>query len=268
MNGGSGGLRSFFSRRSESLETTLQARLPSLLGEEAQFQATITMAWLPGAPIDERRQATAELRLVDVARSVARGYSVLNPDEARAAVDVALWDRGLTVTDAELVAVGAKIEVEPHDRRMAEDHEDLRRETALARQARWEEVERLRLLADQVLATPTLARLWWLEGKPDNLEKLVGEGKDKMFEKVAELFGAPAERPAADPIADLIRLFLQGLDPRLREQLISQLHLVFKSYERGDLADSLDSYQHTRTYPGADASVGDVDRHASSSGLG
>ncbi len=72
-------------------------------------------------------------------------------------------------------------------------------------------------LADQVLSTPILARLWWLEGKPDNLEKLVSKGRDEMFEKVAELFTTSAERPVADPIAELIRLFLQGLDPRFRD---------------------------------------------------
>jgi hypothetical protein len=46
------------------------------------------------------------------------------------------------------------------------------------------------------LATPTLARLRWLEGKPEKLELLVGTEKDEIFEKVAELFGASAERPA------------------------------------------------------------------------
>jgi hypothetical protein len=218
--------------------------------------------------VDERRQAIAERQFLGAARSAASGYSVLDPDEARAAIDFALWDRGLSDADTELVRVGAKVEVDPDDRRMAEDHENLRRQTALAREARREEVDRLRLLADEVLSTPTLARLWWLEGKPGKLEDLVIKGKDEMFEKVAELFGAPDEPTTTDPIADLIRLFLQGLDPRFREQLISQLRLVFTSYERGDLADGLDSYQHTRTYPGVDVSIGAADRHASSPGLG
>lgn len=264
-----GGLRnyvlSFLSRRSESVVTTFQARLPSLLGDEAQFQATITMAWPPGTLIDGRRQSAAELQLLQVARSVAHGYSVLNPDEARAAIDLALWDRGLTDAGAELVAVGARIEVEPHDRRIAEDHEDLRRETALAREARREEVERLKLLANQVLATPTLARLWWLEGKPGNLENLVAKGKDEMFEKVAEIFGASAERPATDPIAELIRIFLQGLDVRFREHLIRQLRMVFASYERDDLALRLDGYQHLGHLDVGVRAEG-IDGHAPSTG--
>ena len=104
----------------------------------------------------------------------------------------------------------------------------------------------MRLLADQILATPTVARLWWLEGKPGRLEDLVAKGKDEMFDKISELFGMPAGRPAADPIAELVQLFLQGLDARFREQLISQLRFVFTSYERDDLADRLNGYEHPR----------------------
>jgi len=45
------------------------------------------------------------------------------------------------------------------------------------------------------------------------------------------------------PIAELIRLFLQGLDDRFRAQLIDQLCLVFSAYERDDLAARLDAHQ-------------------------
>ena len=234
---------------------------------EAQFQATIAMVWPPGIVIDQRQQAIAERQLLDVARSIASKYFVLDPDETRAAVNLALEDRGLRDADLELMVASAKIEVGPDDQRMAEEREGLRRQTALAREARLEEVERLRVLADQILATPTVARLWWLEGKPGKLEDLVAKGKDGMFEQVAELFGVPAERPAADPIAELIRLFLQGLDARFREQLISQLRFVFTSYERSDLAGGLDGYQHPRACPGHDARPVDTDGHAPRPGL-
>jgi hypothetical protein len=106
-----------------------------------------------------------------------------------------------------------------------------------------------------------------LEGNPGKLEDLVAKSEKGIFEKVAEFFGVPAENPAADPIAELVRLFLQGLDARFREQLISQLRFVFTSYERGDLARMLDSYQHPCASPGHDASLADVDGHASGSGF-
>lgn len=270
MNGSRGGLRDylvrFLSRRYDPVVTTFRARLASTL-PEAQFQVTIRMTWPPGIAVDQRRQAVAERQLLEVVRSIASDYSVLDPDEARAAIDVALWDRRLRDADTELVVASARIEVGPDDRRFAEQQEGLRRETALARESRAEEVERLRVLADQILATPTLARLWWLEGKPGKLEDLVAKGKDGMFEKVAEIFGASTEHPPADPIADLIGLFLQGLDTRLREQLISQLHWVFNSYERPDLAGRLDGYQHPRAHLGDGISHAQVDGHAPDPGL-
>lgn len=270
MNGTRGILRNYLRRivfaRSDSVVTTYRVRLPSVLAE-AQFQATIEMVWPPGAIIDQHQQAVAERRLMDVARSTASSYSVLDPDETRTAVNLALGDREQTGADLGLVAVSAMIDVGSDDRRMAEEHEGLRRQTALAREARMEEVERMRVLADQILATPTVARLWWLEGNPAKLEDLVAKSEKGIFEKVAEFLGVPAESSAVDPIAELVRLFLKGLDVRFREQLISQLRFVFTSYERSDLARMLDGYQHPCANPGYDASLADVDGYAPGSGL-
>jgi Cyclic nucleotide-binding domain len=109
----------------------------------------------------------------------------------------------------------------------------IRREAALA----LAKTENLRVL----LADPTTARLWWLENSPGKLDNLVTQKMDDIFEKVADLFGEPACRPAADPIAELIRVFLRDLDGRCRERLIDQLRHVFTAYERGDLADALDA---------------------------
>ena len=238
-------LRRFLSPRSGPAMTTFRVRLPSVLAE-AQFKATIMMMWQPGVASDEHQQAIVERRLISLARSVAREYSVLDPDETRVAVNLVLGNHCLGEASQELVAASAQIEVGPDDLRIAEERESLRRHTALAREERLAEVERLRFLADQILATPTVARLWWLEGKPGRLEDLVAKGKDEMFEKISELFGMPADRPTADPIAELVKLFLKDLDARFREQLISQLRFVFTSYERGDLADSLSGYEHPR----------------------
>lgn len=238
-------LRRFLSPRSDPVTTTFRARLPSALAE-AQFKATITMTWQPGVAIDDHQQAIVGRRLISLARSVAREYSVLDSDETQTAVNLVLGDHCLREAGRELVAASAQIEVGPDDLRIAEEREGLRRQTALAREERLAEVEQLRLLADQILATPTVARLWWLEGKPGRLEDLVAKGKDEMFEKISELFGMPADRPTADPIAVLVQLFLQGLDARFREQLISQLGFVFTSYERVDLADMLNGYEHPR----------------------
>jgi len=80
----------------------------------------------------------------------------------------------------------------------------------------WKQRARRRAITQLLIPTKPARRSTWFEGKPDKLEELVAKRKDEMFDKIAETFGAPSERPAAEPIAELIRLFLQGLDPRSR----------------------------------------------------
>jgi hypothetical protein len=55
-----------------------------------------------------------------------------------------------------------------------------------------------------LLADPITSRLWWLEDRPDKLERLVDQKMDGVFAKIAVLFGESASRPAADPIAELM----------------------------------------------------------------
>jgi len=222
-------------QRSDRVAWTYQVRLSSEI-PEAQFQAVIEAVWPPGTSPDQALRSRAEQQLVRVARPVAAKHSVLDCDDAWAAIDQEF------VRNASLRAVGlseamvTNLRAGPDDERLAEKQEDLRRETALARA----KAERLR----ELLADPVTARLWWLEDRPDKLEKLAAEGKDGIFEKVANLFTESARHSAADPIAELIRLFLQGLDARFRERLIDQLDVVFRAYERADLAASLGSGQH------------------------
>ena len=91
-------LRRFLSPRSGPVMTIFRARLPSVLAE-AQFKATMTMMWQPGVVIDEHQQAIVGRRLISLARSAAREYSVLDPDETRAAVNLVLGDHCLRGAD-------------------------------------------------------------------------------------------------------------------------------------------------------------------------
>jgi hypothetical protein len=272
MNGNDGWLRTVLLRlltpRSDSVVSTFLARLPSKLAE-AQFQATIQITWPPGTHIDQRVQAIAKRQVLQAARSEAEKYSVLDADEARAAIDMALWDRWQRSEDPDpVLAKITAMEVGLDDRRAAEKQDGLRRQTALAGEERLQEAERLQVLANEILAKPTLARLWWLEGKPAKLEDLVAKDKDDMFVKVAEIFDVPAGHPATDPIAELIGQFLQGLNPLAREHLIVQLGHVFSSYERDDLASRLSSYHHLRADMGRTATLTDVDGRVHDPGRG
>jgi hypothetical protein len=84
-----------------------------------------------------------------------------------------------------------------------------------------------------------LARLWWLDNQPDNLLELAE--KTNKFESIAALFRPSAEQPSADPVPGLVKAFLDGLSTDQRAQLVDQLGLVFRAYERTDLADELHS---------------------------
>jgi hypothetical protein len=189
-------------------------------------------------------RAGTEQRLLQIGRAAVASFSVLDADEARAAIDLALnGDLQPSEDDAGLIAVKvAEIWIDPADRQMAEAHQALDRDTALARAQQEQKIERLRILSDHVLSDPALAALWWLDGKPDKLQEMVTLHKTKVFTDAASLFSMSAEQAMADPIPGLIRQFLDGLGPELRQQLIEQLNLVFRSYERHDLTTQLSSY--------------------------
>jgi hypothetical protein len=250
-------LRRVLSRRLDSVSAKFEARLPSEI-PEAQFQVVIETTWPPGADAGRSVRSLAT-QLLHVARQVANDCSVLDKHEAWAAIerallgDVDVQGSGLTTLTVTSVMVN------PADQNLAEQQEVLRRETALTHM----KAEKLRAL----LANPITARLWWLEDRPDKLERLVEQKMDGIFEKISALFGESASRPAADPIAELIGLFLQGLDGRFRERLIDQLRIVFTAYERPDLAGRLDDHPQPRTYPGCDAGHPDLDGNVSGPAL-
>jgi hypothetical protein len=257
-------LQRVLTRRADTTVTAFRVRLRSKV-PEAHFQVLIQMEWPPGRQVDQVQCSLAEQHLLRTAQAVAENYSVLDPDEARGAIDLQLfWNlrsEGAGIHPAAARVI--RIEVGPDDRHLAEAQEALRRQTALAQVERSEEAKRLRILGDDILTNPTLTRLWWLEGKPDKLKELVKPDTMKVFEDVAELFNAPAERVAADPISELIRIFLGDLDAQCREQLISQLQFVFRSYERHDLVGNLDTYQHPPApSSGEHGSTGDFDGRA------
>ncbi len=222
-------LRRVWSQSLNPIPANFKARLPSEI-PQAHFHAVIETTWPRGTNAGQSIRSLAD-QLLGVAQPVARRCSVLDRDEAWAAIerallnDASVWESGLITLTVSDVRVG------PEDQSLAEQQETLRRETALA-QAK---AENMRVL----LAEPTTARLWWLENSPGKLEKLVEPKMDGIFEKVAALFGQSTGRPAVDPITELIRLFLQGLDGRFRERLVDQLRLVFNAYERDDLAARL-----------------------------
>lgn len=227
--------------------TFFGARLQSSL-PEACFQARFHVDWPPtgGDPSLEIR-SYAERQLRRTAQRTARAHSLLDIDEAQTAINLALQqDLPLAVANVRLISAEAVLSVLPADRELAEQYEKLQRDTALTRETQRAELDRLRLMGDQILADPALARLWWLDGKREKLPQLVQ--MDGIFEQTALLITQctePVEQ--ANPIPGLIRTFLHDLAPHHRALLIKQLQGVFVAYERDDLAGMLGTHDQPPT---------------------
>ncbi|MGI5273108.1 hypothetical protein ACQEUU_28435 [Nonomuraea sp. CA-218870] len=105
------------------------------------------------------------------------------------------------------------------------------------------EVERLAIFRDTVLRDAHTARLWWLGTDPNRLIDLANHADDiePAVALIAPPSGTDGQRPGEAAIAELINLFLTGLDPDSRWFLIHQLSRVFGSYDRNDLALQLSS---------------------------
>ncbi|MEU6034723.1 hypothetical protein ABZ801_04890 [Actinomadura sp. NPDC047616] len=215
---------------------TLQARVPSRL-EEAYFTASVRAVWaVANARITADRRWRTEQRLRDCVRQVACQHSVLEVGEAETAVNLALQD---LLPGLGLVAAEATLTAEQGGRELAEQMEALSRETALAEAAQRAKLDQLRVLGERVLPDPALARLWWMDGRPDKLTAMVE--MDHVFERAAALVRPhPDGGPPQDPVPGLINEFLRGLGPQHRDLLLRQLHQIFLGYERSDLADMID----------------------------
>lgn len=216
--------------------TSFGARLPSSL-PEAYFQATVHVTWPPRREgLSPGLIAKAEQQLRGTLSLTVRQHSVLHVAEAETAVNLAL-NNSLRLTDAgiQVLAAEAALTAEPAGAELAEQYEALQRDTALATATQHAQVDRLRVLGDHILIDPTLARLWWLDGKPEKLPEMVK--MNKVFEDAATLLTARGESSRTNPIAELIQTFLHDLTPGHRELLLKQLQQIFLAYERADLAD-------------------------------
>ncbi|WP_433831189.1 hypothetical protein ACQP2E_12840 [Actinoplanes sp. CA-015351] len=115
-----------------------------------------------------------------------------------------------------------------------------RRENA-DRERRRQELCYLEFLRDEIFAKPDIARMYWHTRHPRDLQVLHSTD-----------FGAIADvlRPTKsigpstdDTLADLIRDFFDGLSEDDRAHLVRNLDVVFRSFERSDLAGQLDALE-------------------------
>jgi hypothetical protein len=202
------------------------------------FRAVITVRgedreWSAFSPPD-REVLFNHLRAVAERRTCR--FSVVYPLEAQQdanswlAREVLLGGAGSAevelFVDEAVLSAGRKILVSRH-------------EAALVEERRRAQVKEWVALRDEVLTDPGLVRLWWLDGRSERLGELVTMGD--AFDKVPILLGNASNGSTARAITAVLDDFLSRLTAEQRDLLVHQLGRVFRSYERGDLADGLET---------------------------
>jgi hypothetical protein len=225
------------------------ARLPSDL-EGAYFEAAF-FAYGALGPRGPLASAHVHQRLTEVAGDVSCRFSALRAAEASSAVTIALYrvrqmnDLGVTFDN-----FYADLRAEPAAADLATRREQLIQDTTLVREQQREQARRFAFLRDQFLASPQMARLWWLNNDPEKLLQL-GEKTQNLENVVALLDDREPDPGPADHVAQIIETFVSDLPPEHRQHLITQIGLILRGYERPDLADRLDDQYQPAAYPEA-----------------
>ena len=106
-------------------------------------------------------------------------------------------------------------------------------------ESRRRELRHLEFLRDEIFAKPDIARMYWHTRHPGDLQALTSNAFTDIADKLR-----PAEPgvPCIDhALIGLLGNFIGGLTEDDRAHLVRQLGIVFRSFERGDLADQLNA---------------------------
>ncbi|MEU3169289.1 hypothetical protein [Streptosporangium sp. NPDC006930] len=236
-----------------SNEYIYRTRLPSEL-QHANFDATIEVLGLL-----DRDQATQEAqvhrRLEERASAISATFSVLDLDGAAAAITIELnREQVASMPDLNVRLDGVRIRLSAGLGAVeaARSREAAIQETALAEMRAREQARRLGFMREHILASSSMARLWWLNDDPGRLVELAkisnGDEKDPFEIAVRLLSGTPEEAPERNEAASILETFVRELTPEARKYLISQLAQMLGNYERPDLAEQMLA---TRQFNGA-----------------
>ncbi|MGW0811346.1 hypothetical protein [Nonomuraea sp. NPDC002799] len=231
-------------RASHSNEYIYRTRLPSEL-DGACFDATIEVH----GQLDHQqpaKEAQVYRKLESHARVVSGKLSVLDLDRAAAEITIELNRESVVAMPdlhVRLDRVRARVSAGASAVETARSLQEAVQKTTLARMEYREQARRLGLLRDHFLASPAMARMWWVGEDPSRLADLAAmstSGKADPFETAVSLLGEAADAGSArNEVAAIIETFVRGLTPEAGKYLISQLAQVFTNYERPELAERL-----------------------------
>ncbi|MGW7520409.1 hypothetical protein ACWGJ2_32990 [Streptomyces sp. NPDC054796] len=177
------------------------------------------------------------------AAQITRHHCVLDPAGAQDAVNTALmqWNHpapGLSVTGR------IRLKVSDQDRGLAQEHARRQRAADLEQE---EELHRLQHL-QQILADPSLRRVWWMDRFPDR-----PDGLNTLKQELADL--PEPQRRVDDDLRSDIRRFTDQLvttmhTPQQREIFLTALVQALRALGHHDLQTSADRWR-TRQDPGS-----------------
>jgi hypothetical protein len=213
--------------------STRRYRLESAL-PDTYFDAEIEAGWLAPKP---GYDATVFHFLKERGSAETRRYSVLEVEEANDGLNMCLgairWPAGI-----ELSFVHAKLTVYEVDRDFALNQAAIKRQAQAKAAELVTEHAYLARLRELFLCDSATAMLWWSNGDPDRVLRLVKEGE--QFEAlVGMVTRSPGSKVQPDRIAPIVASFLEDLGADHRAHLIGQLAKILENYHRLDLAEEL-----------------------------
>ncbi|MFE3455728.1 hypothetical protein ACFXJ8_43145 [Nonomuraea sp. NPDC059194] len=241
-----------FKYEQEPIEQHHQSRfsvrpLPSSL-PEAYFEASLQLTWTiagDGSPPNMEETHRVHRQLREVLERVTPNFSVLSEGEAQSEAEIAVYRQARGI-DRRLTSVQINLSASDEMKIYAENFEKELRQSALTEATYAMKARQARYVRDHLLADAQIARLWWLDGRPEKLPDLLKMGNN--FEQVVGLVRdgmgsvkTPDEALVVERMAEIIKDFLAPLGAQHREILLSQLSQIFGSYEREDLARNLQS---------------------------
>ncbi len=200
--------------------------------EGSHLRAVCAVRWYGDFATEEADRDRLSRLITGHAQAEVREFTAARLEAAEIAVNARL-SRVAPPAGSRIrsMAVTVRLTADQQTREAAVEWEKLRTQLAVNRLKAQLEVERLRHLRDDIFARPDVARAYWLDKHPNDLDEVLGD----RFERVAERITS-GPQPSTLAVANVIREFLAGLGTEHKQVMMSLLHKTLADFGRADLA--------------------------------
>ena len=229
--------------RTPQSQIDFEVRLPSRnegLWFGAQF--SLEVAWNDVASSDRARMlAEFQRRIIRSSSERTADFSLCDRGAAEAELRCALLDEeafGRAEVRGHMVVVSLTVDEE--DVNLAKELELLGPRKEIQAAVHRGRMERVRELQRDVLVDSVLARVWWFEQHPDQLDRIseAGEMLDEMLTPPEQVSGI-VNGDGDGGRESTMDTFLAGLEEWERPAMVDRLASILEGFERADLAERL-----------------------------